>query len=629
MPLASLHPDKPDRILLSRTTWNEKELIRLLPGSWYKQQEWTVPLSWASCVALRGVFGANLEVAADLNSWAREERERRILPALAMREWTELPDGMKLITDLSGQLYPFQRAGVAWLLAAESGLLADDMGTGKTIEILTMIRERLARFETSLPALVICPNAVKRVWAREAETWLPEANVYVVEGTPAARNRAITAAADDPNSLLIVNFEALRTLSRQASYGSIRLKRCRECDPRSGEPDLTPARCHMHPRALNRIGFHTVIVDEAHRIKDPKSQQTRAVWALAHGPATRWRYATTGTPIANDPSDLWSPMHAVAPIEYPARSAFVDRYCLQAWTPYGTLDIVGVQPTTRDELYAFLDPRFRRLPKELTGLQLPPKVRQIRYVDLPPKARREYDTMDREMIVDRWEEFAEGDEEMVLSPGLLTKSLRLMQFASATVEVSGDRYRLTEPSVKVDELINIISDLPAGTSLVFAAESRQLIELASARLTKLGLNHGLITGSRSPAEREVALEDFQSGRTKLLGFTLKAGGTGLTMTAASVMVFLQRSWSLVENLQGEDRVHRIGSERHESVTIIDVVTRDTIEDERQIPALYNKILRLEEIRRDRGRLLAAGADVAHLDTAETALMDDGGSDAHW
>jgi len=447
---------------------------------------------------------------------------------------------------------------------------------------------------------------VKSSWAKEAGDWLPEATPYVVAGTPDIRNRTIVAAAADPSALLIVNFEALRTLSRQAHYGSIRLKRCRECDPRSGDPTLTPARCQVHPRVLNEISFVTLVVDEAHRIKDAQSQQTRAVWALTDGPAVRWRYGTTGTQIANDPSDLWPIMRTVAPQEYPTKSAFVDRYCLQSWTSYGTLDIVGILPATRKELYSFLDPRMRRMPKDLVLPQLPPKVRQIHYVELPPKHRREYDAIARDFMLDR------GDDEMLLTPSRLEHSIRLMQFASAAMSVEGERYRMIEPSWKVDELIEILNGLPRETAVVFSAEHRQLIELASARLDKLGMRHGLITGAQSPEERDRALADFQEGRTRLLGFTLKAGGTGLTMTRASVMVCLQRSWSMIDNLQAEDRVHRIGSEIHNSVTIIDVVTRGTIEDERQMPALHDKFLRLEEIRRDREIRRANGLDESDL-----------------
>ena len=103
----------------------------------------------------------------------------------------------------------------------------------------------------------------------------------------------------------------------------------------------------------------------------------------------------------------------------------------------------------------------------------------------------------------------------------------------------------------------------------------------------------------------------------LLMFTYKAGGVGLNMTKASVLIRLQRSWSLIDNRQGEDRVHRIGS-KHDSVTIIDVVTAGTVE-EQQMQRLAEKLRRLEEINRDRERLRVAGISTQHLDEEEAIL----------
>lgn len=116
----------------------------------------------------------------------------------------------------------------------------------------------------------------------------------------------------------------------------------------------------------------------------------------------------------------------------------------------------------------------------------------------------------------------------------------------------------------------------------------------------------------SGAQRDETIEAFQSGKLKYILFTYKAGGVGLNMTAADTLVRLQRSWSLIDNQQGEDRVHRIGSEIHEAITIIDIITADTIE-ETQVEKLYAKMQRLEEIVRDREQLRAAGKSTAHLD----------------
>src|SRR5690606_28327159 len=111
--------------------------------------------------------------------------------------------------------------------------------------------------------------------------------------------------------------------------------------------------------------------------------------------------------------------------------------------------------------------------------------------------------------------------------------------------------------------------------------------------------------------RQRNLELFQAGKVKVIMFTYKAGGVGLTMNAADILVRLQRSWSLVDNLQGEDRVHRIGSEIHDSVNIIDVVTANTVEVQ-QCLRLHSKSQRLEEIVRDRDQLVKHGLPTAAI-----------------
>jgi SNF2 family DNA or RNA helicase len=123
-------------------------------------------------------------------------------------------------------------------------------------------------------------------------------------------------------------------------------------------------------------------------------------------------------------------------------------------------------------------------------------------------------------------------------------------------------------------------------------------------MTKKGIQHGLITGAQDEDERQRAIDDFQSGRTKWILFTAQAGGVGVTLTAARRLVMLQRPWSLVDYKQAMDRVHRIGSEIHDSVIITDYVTEGTIE-ERVIQVLDRKSDSFEEVVRDREQLLRA------------------------
>lgn len=617
MPVVEL---RDDRIIVA-TSWNEKELVKAIPGSRWNatDKEWSVPLTMPACSQLKGSFPETLTVGPLLTQWIWHEYDTRVKLAMALRERFDDPDG-GIHND--SRLYEFQRIGVEWLVRAGSGLLGDEMGTGKTIQVLTAMRLLQEDGKATLPALVIAPNSVKLNWAKEAATWLPMATPYVLTGSATVKAKLIAAAAQDPTALVVTNFESTFRLSRLAGYGSIRLARCKECDKEYGSPTLKLAQCEVHPRPLNKIPFKTVIVDEAHRIKDPKAKQTRATWALGSATSVTRRWALTGTPVANDPSDLWSLGRFFAPDEYPTKSKFVDRYCLQAWNNHGGLDVVGINPEHKEEFYKIFDPRFRRMPKALVLTQLPPKIRQTRLVEMTPKQKKAYDEVQSRLLT----RLADGT--ILVAKSDLSAQIRLLQLASSycTVDDNGfpeDPTRwtvlLSEPSPKVDELMVVLEEL-GDRSVVIAAEQRKLIELAARRLEKAGISYGLITGAVDAYDRQQALDAFQRGELRVLLFTLKAGGTGLTMTAADTIVFLQRSWSMIDNKQGEDRVHRIGSEKHQSINVIDIVTQDTVE-ETQIMRLYEKSRRLEEITRDRATLLKAGKSIVHLDDEENKIMN--------
>jgi SNF2 family DNA or RNA helicase len=207
-----------------------------------------------------------------------------------------------------------------------------------------------------------------------------------------------------------------------------------------------------------------------------------------------------------------------------------------------------------------------------------------------------------------------ADGEVVFTTSPLTKATRMLQFASSYAEVEyRDIYdpkqgmvvnkqyvRLADPSCTLDAFMDDLPDY-GDESLVIFAVSSQLINMLSARLDKLKIPHGLITGDQDAKEREAHMENFQAGRTKLILCTIAAGGTGITLTKGSTAVFLQRSWSMIENLQAEARVHRIGSEQYESIRIVDYVTSGTTQ-EVVIKAVAEKSDQLEKILRDKALL---------------------------
>jgi SNF2 family DNA or RNA helicase len=289
---------------------------------------------------------------------------------------------------------------------------------------------------------------------------------------------------------------------------------------------------------------------------------------------------------------------------------------MQGYSPFGGLNIVGVMPNTKAEFEQILDPRMRSMPKELVLPFLPPRIRpEPRYVPMSPKQKKAYKQMEEDMLTRL------DDGTVIFATNSLTKNTRLLQFSSASAVINEEgEVRLSEPSSKLDELDNIIDEMN-GEPLVVVAESLQLINLAQARMDKRGITYRMVTGDIPAGPiREQNIEDFQEGKAQVMLMTIKAGGVGITLTRAGVIVFLQRSWSMIDNKQCEDRVHRIGSEIHDKIVIIDMIAADTVE-ESQIPRLHEKLNRLQEIVRHRETLLANGnvEAVAALDAEKERI----------
>lgn len=627
-------------VIRLQTTWNQKSLVKQIPGSrWDAQGKcWTLPTSWASLITLRGVFKDDLSVGERLTAWSWDYYNQRVAPALELRQaLTPVDDGSKEYAVIKSwqrptgpNLYEFQQAGVQFMLRAGRGLLGDEMGSGKTPQSLSVIRAHHELDATGLPALVICPNSVKHHWGNRAADWLPQATPYVIDGSAAVRRKLLKQALGDPTALVIMNIESVRLFTRLAPYGSIRLTRCRECDPQHGDENVKASRCHVHRKELNEFQFQTVILDEAHRVKDPQAQQTRAIWYVGHQPSVRWRWALTGTPIASHPGDLWSIMHFVDPVQYPTKSTYQDRFCLMSWNAFGGMDIVGVRPDTRDELFKILDPQFRRMLKAIVLPQLPPKIREVRYAEMSSAQSKAY----TELATGLKTRLADG--QLLIAPNHLVVKTRLMQFAAASVAVdkvdpddlTSWRVSLREPSPKLDVLEEVLDEIGVtvssyeGAPVLIAAEHLDLVDLIAQRLTKLGVRHALITGDVAPVDRERALEDLRARRIRALVFTGKAGGVGLDMSAADTLINVQRSWSLVDERQKEDRPHRVGSEVHDAIRIIDIITKNTVEED-QVTRLHEKLQRLEEITRDRAALLRLdpNADTSRFDVEENNLLN--------
>lgn len=599
MPLVGIDGNK----IIITTRFVDRHLIKQLPGSRYdkRTETWSAPLSWATCVSLRALFREDLELSQELKDWAWRQRQLWVDQALYLRS-LPVPPGTWTMKPSDEGLLPFQRVGIRFLTCVGQALLMDPMGSGKTVQTIRAMKRLVDEFEENaevFPALIVCPNGVMLGWEEEFHQWWPEVDVAVVHGSMAERRRLLS----EDHQVYVINYEGLRNHSRLAGYGALRLRRCNECDPNLPPGENHPRhRCERCPKELNERVFNTVVIDEAHRIKEPTAKQTRAAWAVMH--RAKQRYALTGTPVADDPGDLWPIMHGLNPDEYPSREKYLDLFTQKGFSFWGTIEILGLRPDTRTAFFQMVDPRMRRLPKSVILPQLPPVRHSIRLVTMSAKQNKAYREMEKYMA-------ANLDGEILLAPNPLTKLGRLMQMAAATANIEyidvvdketggvsqKQVVQLIDPSCKLDALEELVDEL-AGESLVVASASRKMAVLAVKRLEKHKITVGLIAGGMDLYARKAVEHDFQLGKIQVVVCVIDAAGEGLTLTAGRTLVYLMRHWSNIKNKQMDDRVHRIGSEKHDHVQIIDIVTRDTVET-RQREILAGKAERLEEIVRDR------------------------------
>lgn len=627
-----------DRILLT-TEFRERELVKMVPGVRWStdEQVWWLPLSWAGCVQLRGVFKDGLGIGVGLNEWAATQMRERIAPCLALRaqgdtsdEWllTRLQQLGYMGNNGKPALRPFQRAGVAFLATAGQALLADEMGLGKSAQAIAALE---VIGDDAYPALIVCPSSMKLTWQEEFAKWAPHRATVVIDGSLANKRKAVALLADGKAAVGIVNYEALAP--KGSKGGLTRLE---------GYGPVAMSDYEREPKELNAIELRSIVADEAHKLKNPRATTTRALWWL--GKSVRYRFALTGTPIANSPEDTWTLMRFVSPPDFPAKTRFIERYALEEYNVFGFKKVTGLKSETREELFKIIDPRFIRRTKEMVLPELPPKMYSTRYVEMGAKQKKAYEEIRKEMM-------AQLESGTLIASSPLTKMTRLLQFASAFGDMGAPAYEvwadgarvvfgtgtqfdnyeaaclaagqvpgawvkditpllLTEPSCKVDALEEILTEIGDQRVLVFA-ESVQLIELAAARLVASGakkdgplegIRIGQITGRVAEHERQENVHRFNAGALDALLVTLGAGGEGLSFPGCSTGVFLQRSFNFVKNAQAEDRIHGIGrGVEGVASEIIDVVTAGTAEHKVH-HVRREKAEMLEELCRDEASL---------------------------
>lgn len=577
--------------------------IREVPGRKYNPENKTWWVEATAANADRIIHSIQPKVPEDVMEWVRRER---INATEALT--TPLPDDAELLTPLREVLYAYQRAYVDLGARQKKIICADDMGLGKTLQSLAVVDEFRHRngaddgtgdILPDGPKLIVCPNSVKGVWAREIDHWMGSNEpVQIIDGTtPKARhNQLIQSILED--CWTIVNYEQLRVKKQEVTIkhrdGSTS-KRSVEVlkEPlyelpflAAAEPsldDLTPQVVERARKSKHREPWLAAIADEVHRAKSRRASQTKGL----HRVDALLKLAQTGTPLQNSPDELWSILHWLFPTEYTSFWRFYENY-VDYTEGYWGKTIVGVR--NPDALRFELRERLVRRTKDQV-LDLPEKTRVIVPVSLSKSERKFYDELESQVWIDLAKEAeAQGNDALAraIESGSLSNLLkipngaarmtRLQEFLEHPSNIDAER---VDDSAKLDACEEIILDNRNVQHVVWC-KYKHTTRVFAERLRAKDLRVGVYTGDVDSGERTELEDAFQRGDLDVMIGTIAAMKEGITLTAASTEHFISRSWVPAENEQAEDRCHRNG--QHDPVTIYIYETPGTVDDGKVKPA---------------------------------------------
>jgi superfamily II DNA or RNA helicase len=460
------------------------------------------------------------------------ERARRRLREFAGIAPAGAPPGFR------GELRPYQRAGLGWLHFLRDfgfgGCLADDMGLGKTVQVLALLEARRTRRKRDglPPSLAVVPRSLVFNWMEEAARFTPRLRVLDYTGAGRARDGDPFAEHD-----LVVT-----------TYGTLR-------------KDVA---------ALREAEFDYLILDEAQAIKNASSQTAKAA-RLLRG---RHRLALTGTPVENHLGELWSLLEFLNPGFLGASPTFRP-LAGETRAPLGE---------NRGMLARALRPLLLRRTKEQVAPELPAKVEQTVFCELPAKQRKLYDELRDHYRASLGRQI--GDKGLGRAKILVLEALLRLRQAACHPGLLDSR-RAGEPCAKLDLLVPQLREvLEEGHKALVFSQFTSFLALLRAQLDAQGVFYQYLDGQTR--DRAAKVEAFQNDPgQQLFLISLKAGGLGLNLTAADYVYLLDPWWNPAVEAQAIDRAHRIGQQR--PVFASRIVARDTVEE---------KILELQASKRD-------------------------------
>ena len=471
----------------------------------------------------------------------------------------DVPDSLKKV------LRNYQKEGYRWLRTLADnhfgGILADDMGLGKTLQIIAQLLayKEEGRYGTSL---VVCPASLVFNWGEEIGRFAPDLKVLLVSGNQETRRGLISGIGE--YDVVVTSYDLLKR--DVALYEDFQ--------------------------------FLTEVIDEAQYIKNHSTEAAKAVKVIR----AQTKYALTGTPIENRLSELWSIFDYLMP-------GFLygyDTFRRELESP-----IVREEDKTKMErLRRMVAPFILRRLKEDVLKDLPEKLEEITYAKMEEPQQLLYDSQVARMI--QRIEGQDAEEFKRSKIEILSELTRLRQIC-CDPSLCFDDYE--GKSAKREACLELLtSAVDGGHKILLFSQFTSMLALLSEDLTERGISYYCITGDTPKEKRQELVKSFNQDETKVFLISLRAGGTGLNLTGADVVIHYDPWWNLAVQNQATDRAHRIGQTK--VVTVYKLLVKDTIEE---------KIRNLQENKRELADRVLSGemGRIADLNQEELLYLLEG------
>ncbi len=453
-------------------------------------------------------------------------------------------------------LRKYQRDGYRWLRTLDGygmgGILADDMGLGKTVQVLSYLLAKKEGGQT-LPSLIVCPASLVLNWEEECRKFTPQLTCVAVDGD--AAHRAGLAKQWGQADIVVTSYDLLRR--DEELYG--------------------------------QQSFYACILDEAQAIKNHSTQKYKAVCQVK----SQVRFALTGTPVENRLGELWSIFSFLMPGYLPPYKTFCARF---------------EKPIVQEEdqnavrrLNQLTGPFILRRMKAEVLQELPPKTENIHRIELEPQQRKLY----LAAVVDAREKLraAKPEDKMAVFAVLM----RLRQIC-CDPRLVGDNW--TGGSAKLDACMELVTAaVEGGHRILLFSQFTSMLELLAKRLDEAGVSHFTLQGSTPKPVRAELVRRFNNGEAGVFLISLRAGGTGLNLTAADIVIHYDPWWNVAAQNQATDRAYRIGQKN--PVQVYKLIAQDTIEE---------KIVELQAAKQTLAETVTGSADGAILSMKPEELL---------